>query len=505
MINKIKQNVDSIFLAVILILALILRFSKMLWQRDFWYDEAFTGIITRMSWSEMWWMIFHDVHPPLYYYLLKPWASLFDYSAFGFRSFSTVFGILSVLSVYWVGKKIFNKRAGLISAFLVAVSPFAVLYSQEARMYSLFGFLVIWWVYFFIKALKSDRIKDWILWAVLSVLCLYTHYLAIFFITIAGVIFILYKLLFYNNKETVAFIRIKNLFKSWKFLGAVLIIGVMFSFWLPAFQQHTSRKGLGWIPVAYLSNIPTSLQVFFLGHPPSENSIAKANEFKQLAFAFDGEMPGTLFGGSTIGLLILIGTCIGLVRLWQKNKWRKETFIVVGTSFGVLIFLILLSQIGKRFYVDRYFMPVAVLIYLLLGVIISQLKSKWQWVVIVGYIGLLFWLKPIPFDTSWNTILGDKNLVNRETIVIADDAFEYTIARFHLGEGRVKLYNQGQPEQDFSMWIVVKPNDQISKLDKYLSMNNVLYVGSWGYDWSEFNLAILRDTGRLKAGKVEEN
>ena len=497
----VRRYQNKILAGGILILAVTLRFSKMIWERDFWYDEAFTGIITRMSWEKMWWMIFHDVHPPLYYYLLKPWASLFDYSVFGFRSFSAVLGVLGVVSIYWVGKKLFNEKVGLLASFFMAISPFAILYSQEARMYSLLGFLIIWWAYFLIKSLKSDKLSDWLWWALFSILCLYTHYLAIFFLVMAGVTFIGYKLVFSRNKKDSLVTKVKNIVTAWKFMGAVLIIGVAFSLWLPAFQQHTSRKGLGWIPVAYIGDIPESLQVFFLGHSPSTMAIAEANKFRELPFAFDGEVPGTLLGNSTVGLVILIILMVGHINLWRKNKWRKEVFVITGLSFGVLIFLILLSQIGKRFYVDRYFTPVAMLIYLLLAMVIGQLRIKWQWIAVVSYVGILLWLRPIVFDSSWGNILSDSTMINEKTTVITDNAFEYTTARFHFGEGRVKLYNQGDPEQDLSMWIVVKPEDHITRLDKYLQKENVVYVGSWGYSWKGFDLQTLKDVGRLKIYK----
>ncbi len=507
--NKIKKYSKQIFLGAIILVAIIFRFSPMFWRRDFWYDEAFTGIITRMSWSEMWWMIFHDVHPPLYYYLLKPWAGLFHYSVFGFRSFSVVFGVLSILSIYWIGKKLFSERVGLISAFLMAISPFAIQYSQEARMYALFGFLSLWLTYFFIQALQKSDWKNWLAWGVIGTLFLYTHYLALFTFVIFYLTALGYQLFirdgeFMKSDSNLTKIKLlfKNLFIGKKFAVAVAIIGLFFILWIPALKQHMSREGLGWVPVVYLSEVPPTLQFFFYGHQPGKILAPIPNEFRNINFSLSHEQAGNLFDGLSLGLIILLMLCVGIWRVWKINKkYQPALFILMSLSFGVLIFLILLSQIGLRFYVARYFMATAVLIYLLLALIISQFKTFWRWFFVIVYILTLMWLKPISYDTSWHDVKNDTILVNSQTTIIADNAFEYATARFHFGEGRVKLYNRGEPNQDLSLWIIVKPTDQITSLDKYLNNPNVIYVGAGDCQWNQYQLKRVKKVGRLQICK----
>jgi uncharacterized membrane protein len=507
--NKIKQNTDSIFLVGILILALILRFSKMLWQRDFWYDEAFTGIITRMSWSDMWWMIFHDVHPPLYYYLLKPWASFFDYSAIGFRSFSVVFGILSVMSIYWIGYKLFDKKVGLIGAFLMTLSPFAVQYSQEARMYSLFGFISLWLTYFFIKALKSNNWHHWLVWGVIGSLFFYTHYLALFTLVVFYLVALGYQFVFDKRHDSLKkktwndkiIYNINKFLISKKFIGAVAVIGVAFILWLPAFKEHRSREGLGWVPIIYISEVPQTIQFFLYGHQPGKILEPIPNNFRSIKFSLSKEDSGNLFDGATLGLLFLIGILIGVIHLWRQDKYRREIFILGGLAFGVLIFLSLLSQIGWRFYVARYFMATAVLVYLLLAVVIASSNRWWRWGILAFYSLTLLWLSPISYEHSWTDVLNDKKIVNNDTVIIADNAFEYATARFHFGEGRVKLYNKGEPTQDLSSWIIIKEGDQINSLDQYRDSKNVIYVGAGDCHWNQYELQLSKTVGRLKICK----
>ena len=67
-----------VFIALIVVVAVWLRFSPIIWERDMWYDEAFTGILLKAPFGEMNQMIFDDVHPPLYYWLAKPWSAMFS-------------------------------------------------------------------------------------------------------------------------------------------------------------------------------------------------------------------------------------------------------------------------------------------------------------------------------------------------------------------------------------------------------------------------------------------
>jgi hypothetical protein len=56
---------------------------------------------------------------------------------FGLRLLPAVFGVLSVLALYWVGRRLFGTRTALISSFLLTVSPLHVMYSQLARYWAL--------------------------------------------------------------------------------------------------------------------------------------------------------------------------------------------------------------------------------------------------------------------------------------------------------------------------------------------------------------------------------
>lgn len=151
----------------------------------------------------------------------------------------------------------FNERAGLLAALITTVSPFAIQYSQEARMYSLFGFLMIWSFYFFYKALKKNQTKDWIYWGIFGGLAFYTHYLSLFFFIIFYLAAVFYDFKF--NKASFA----KAILLTKRFWIGTGTIFLFFLSWMPWFIPHMMKGNLGWIGVSYLSDIPKTLQIFF--------------------------------------------------------------------------------------------------------------------------------------------------------------------------------------------------------------------------------------------------
>lgn len=71
----------------------------------------------------------------------------FGFSEFGARLPSVIWGVLMIPLVYFLGARMFNRRTGLLSAILVALSPFCILWSNQCRMYTLFSFLYVLAVY----------------------------------------------------------------------------------------------------------------------------------------------------------------------------------------------------------------------------------------------------------------------------------------------------------------------------------------------------------------------
>jgi len=138
--SRLTFDVSRLTLLAILLLASFLRFYHLDTQ-SFWNDEGNSARIAERSLDLIVEGAAGDIHPPGYYLLLHCWRALFGPSEFALRSLSVACGLALVALTYLLGRHLFGQAAGLMAAFLGAISPFAVYYSQEARMYALLGAL----------------------------------------------------------------------------------------------------------------------------------------------------------------------------------------------------------------------------------------------------------------------------------------------------------------------------------------------------------------------------
>ena len=118
---------------------------------------------------------FHE-HPPFYYLSLWAWTQAAGQGEFALRFWSVLPGVLSVPLIYLWLRRLSSRGVGLFAAFLLAVSPFHVYYSQDARMYALVGALTLSSLICFERILKDGRQTWWIGWGLITLVGLATHY-----------------------------------------------------------------------------------------------------------------------------------------------------------------------------------------------------------------------------------------------------------------------------------------------------------------------------------------
>ncbi len=208
-----------------LLAILLLAFGLRVYHLDtqsIWYDEGLSIYLAQQPPTQAIALSATTDHPPLHTLLLGAWMSLTGDSDFAVRYLSVFFGVLMVALTFALGRWL-DERAGLIAAGLMAVSPFAVYYSQETRGYTLLTALVLIATLAFISLMQSDRRRRiWLVYVVSMSAALYTHYFAAFAWAAINVAWFV---------SLISLRRSVKVVVNW--IGAQFIILACFAPWLP--------------------------------------------------------------------------------------------------------------------------------------------------------------------------------------------------------------------------------------------------------------------------------
>lgn len=170
-------------LALIIFAAALIRFLT-LGHQSFDHDEAVTAArVLQPDLGATWGAVIHgERSPPLYYLFAWIWSKVFGTGEVGLRSLSALFGTLTVPLAYRATVEFARPRAGLIAAAFVALNPYLIWYSQEARSYGLLVMFSALALVYFARASRSPTPTTLSLWVIASVLSLMSHYFAVFLI-----------------------------------------------------------------------------------------------------------------------------------------------------------------------------------------------------------------------------------------------------------------------------------------------------------------------------------
>ena len=155
----------------------MLRFFQ-LDAQSFWNDEGTSARVAERSLPLITAASIGDIHPPLYYYALHCWRGIFGESEFALRSLSAALGVVLVWLIYLLGRQLFDEFAALVAAFIAALNPFQVYYSQEARMYMLLAVWAAASTYFLVRCATQDsgRNVSFAGYVLTAAAGMYTHY-----------------------------------------------------------------------------------------------------------------------------------------------------------------------------------------------------------------------------------------------------------------------------------------------------------------------------------------
>lgn len=279
-----------------------------LFNCSLWGDEAFSALLAQKPLWPMLKIVAKDTSPPLFYLISFFWFRIFGASEISIRTLSFLFYSAGMITVALIARRLFGKRAALLSALLTFFNPFLFPYAFEGRMYFSLLFFTLLSFYFLIKQNQWGYILA-------TTAALYSHHFA-FFILPPQFLW-----------QTIEWLRKKEKRgKFWYLLKPYLIIGLFYLPWLYPLYQQTSLVASGfWLGKPTLNNLFHLFLNFLRNQPP---------------FSWGRFIP-------LLSLLLLVG-----------RKWKNKTF----SSDLLLLFWILLpplitfliSQTSLSIFYERY-------------------------------------------------------------------------------------------------------------------------------------------------------
>lgn len=336
---KIKKLIkENIVIIGIMVLAIILRLIY-LDYKSLWLDEATNVILAGKDLSA-----FTFADPPLYYLVLH-FALKVGNSEFIIRFPSVIFGILSVFVLYKVGMILYGKREALLGSFLLSMSSTSIISSQEAKYYSLFIFLSLLTIYFFLKMEYEEKVeyrkRNKIYFLISLILSIYAHYFAI--LLLASLI--IFKLL---TLKIWRFVRLSRV-EIWKYVHNnrvnFLLMGIFLLSTIPIFSKIISQLSA--------RSDPTHIDFVYQTHL-SFNFLSEIFNF-MLINEFAGDKFVSYIYSSIIIFLMIMGTFLSF-----KNK---RIFTVIWLFIPIMIAAILTIYISNLYI--RYLMFILPAIFLL--------------------------------------------------------------------------------------------------------------------------------------------
>ncbi|MCA1992635.1 MAG: glycosyltransferase family 39 protein, partial [Coleofasciculus sp. S288] len=191
-----------------------------------------------------------STHPPVFFCLMHQWLSWLEpvtqSLSWKLRSLPALFGVSAIATLYCLNRLAFSRKAGLMGAALMAVSPFGVYLSQEARHYTL-PMLLISLALLGLIQIQQDLFHRQQLpglavllgWVFVNSIGLYVHYFFILafiaqLITLTVLLCRGYRLLPHGSIIAIGL--------------AILSVALSYLPWLPVLLGHMGRSETDWVP-----------------------------------------------------------------------------------------------------------------------------------------------------------------------------------------------------------------------------------------------------------------
>ncbi len=218
----------SISLLAIVLLAIVLRLYHLDYQ-SLWVDEiaSMNGTDPGLPLSSV--IAYSKFEqPPLHFILLHYWFKLVQFNDFNGRLLALIFAILGIVAIFSLAREVRDQKAGLAAALITSLSYLHIFLSRDVRFYTLLFALTALSYLFYVRAVKSTKVFDFIFYSFFTTLMVYTHYYGWIVFASQGILFFLLVLLYPVKKRFLVSSVLSGLF-------VVLLI----SLWVPVLLSDT--------------------------------------------------------------------------------------------------------------------------------------------------------------------------------------------------------------------------------------------------------------------------
>jgi uncharacterized membrane protein len=408
---KFQMIVKNNSLALVPLLFAILALTLRLWHLDYlsiWLDEGYTAYDSTLPLNDLWTTTVID-KPPVYYHITSLFWSPGD-GAFALRLPAALFGALTVLISWYLGKAAAGSRGAFLLALFVLLSRINIYYSQEARQYILLtaGWLIVVLSLFRLLDLSSlpkPPTRILVQLTIGIVIMLYAHPLAFYYLAAACIIYPL---------SLALSGPISKPSLSYPFLSFCLGF-IAFLPWLRVLKQVTvdGRHSFNWLT------------------QPS-------------AFSALSQFVETVGGG----WLTTVFSICGFVLCILRQRLSKGVFLI-----GLLLlppFLIWLTGFVKPTFMDRTIMPGHFLALLGLVLLITNLQNRWIVIFVKSVIIASLSLSAYKYFTEtkkedWKGLANEWRLrAKKNDVMVFRNLGIYRVIHFYLGDDMPKSYAFGQ-------------------------------------------------------------
>jgi len=233
-----------LILVAILVVASSLRLVY-LGRLSLWYDEVVPMRLARQPDPASLMRLLFQIEAtraPLHPLVLHYWLRLFGPSDVSGRALSALCGVLTVALVYRIGRQLYDVPTGLWGAWLCAISPLLVRYSQEAKMYAWLVLITCLSWELLISLRRSAPYWKQFCYALSLAALIYSHPLGIFMVAAHALAYLANRSAFQISV------------RQW--LAAQLVVALLAAPWVSHYLDHPPEITIGRLPLKYLLGTP---------------------------------------------------------------------------------------------------------------------------------------------------------------------------------------------------------------------------------------------------------